>query len=113
MADAKVGHELKEINIEILDGPTFDAFCPLIRDLHITCIKDGALLGFLESAATPESVMLFWTKMSSDVISENIYFAIATAGDGTSVIGVVYLIHDQATNGRHRGDICKLMVHPQ
>jgi hypothetical protein len=50
MADAEVGHKPNiEINIEILDGSAYDTFCSLIRDLHITCIKDGAALSFLES----------------------------------------------------------------
>jgi hypothetical protein len=51
--------------------------------------------------------------MSSDIISRNIRVAVATAGDNVAVIGVVYLVRNQATDARHRGDICKLMIHPR
>jgi hypothetical protein len=60
MTAAKADHKLNvNINIEIIDGLAYEALCLLICNLYIICIKDGAILSFLESTAAPDSVMSF------------------------------------------------------
>ncbi|MDB0034766.1 GNAT family N-acetyltransferase [bacterium] len=80
-----------------------------LASLLITCVEDGASLGFitpfLESEATE-----YWDHVNNELQSGGRLLLVAAQGE--QVIGTVQLVLSDKKNGLHRADIEKLMVHP-
>ncbi len=76
-----------------------------LADLLAAVVADGASIGFLASPARAEAAR-YWL----GVLSPGVQLLLAEA-DG-QIVGAVQLQAASSANGRHRGEVAKLMVSP-
>jgi ribosomal protein S18 acetylase RimI-like enzyme len=74
-------------------------------ELLIACVNDGASLGF-HPPLSPARARQWWT----DLPFEETALLIARRDD--RIVGSVQLLAAESENGRHRGEVAKLIVHP-
>ncbi|MEU8762650.1 GNAT family N-acetyltransferase [Streptomyces sp. NPDC048659] len=75
-----------------------------LGDLLVDAVASGASLGFL-APLEPAEAAAWWTGAAGD---REVW---AAYGPGDEVLGAVTLVRDGKANGRHRGEIAKLVVH--
>ncbi len=79
-------------------------------DLLTACVEGGASIGFL--APLPrEEAEAYWTKIFGDLPGGFRLLLVARGADG-SIAGSAQLACESKANGRHRGEVQKVMVHP-
>ena len=76
-----------------------------LAELLVAAVADGASVGFLPPLALEEA-RRYW----SGVLAPGV--ALVLAEDTGRIVGAVQLHAASSTNGRHRGEVAKLMVHP-
>jgi acetyltransferase len=107
-------HEDKEIHIggamwtitELTsepDTPQREAFLHLLHD----SVEGGASVGFLPPLSRAEAEE-YWSGVFADVIGQR--RVLLAAWDGTNLVGSVQLELAMKPNGRHRGEVQKLLV---
>lgn len=90
-------------------GDDLPALLPdLVRILR-ACVDGGASVGFVQPF-TDEDAARFWRGVFTGVRARGRHLLIATLNG--QAVGTVQLITDMPANGRHRAEICKLLVHP-
>lgn len=90
-------------------GDDLPALLPdLVRILH-ACVEGGASVGFVQPL-TGEDAARFWRGVFAGVQAGGRHLLTATLEGRT--VGTVQLVTDMPANGRHRAEICKLLVHP-
>ena len=77
-----------------------------LADLLVAVVADGASVGFLPPLAREEA-RRYW----SGVLAPGVALVLAER-DGR-IVGAVQLHAASSANGRHRGEVAKLMVHPE
>lgn len=83
-----------------------DQLVHLLRE----CVHTGASLGFLAPLPEPDAIE-YWNAIAKQVESGS--RAVLIAREGTAVIGSAQLAFEVSKpNGRHRAEVCKVMVLP-
>ena len=77
-------------------------------DLLLDAVDAGDSVGFLESVSRDDAIE-FWERVFAEV--EFGRRLLLVARDGERVVGAVQLSLAQLPNGRHRGEVEKLLVH--
>jgi GNAT superfamily N-acetyltransferase len=97
------------VTLARLDGPAFDAAVPQLADVLVDAVDGGASVGFVHPF-TAEDAAAWWRTVRGGV--EQGSTLIWTAADGDGVLGTIQVKLTVAyTNGRHRAEIAKLLVH--
>lgn len=87
------------------DHASVDGLVDLLADV----IAHGASVGFLDSD-TRDELADYWSKV---IASLGPALALWVAEEGGRIIGTVQLAPCQRSNGRHRADLQKLLVHSE
>ncbi|MEV7771081.1 GNAT family N-acetyltransferase [Kitasatospora sp. NPDC086791] len=78
--------------------------------LLVETVRDGASLGFL-ATLDHDRAAAWWRALGPEVADGRLLLWTVRAADGR-LAGTVQLRPAAAANGRHRGEVAKLMVHP-
>lgn len=101
---------LDRITIAPLAANTYPAHVDGLAVLLLACVQAGASIGFVDPFGLTDSAA-FWTgKVGPAVVAGTRHVFIAK--DGERIVGTVQLDTATMPNQRHRGDVMKLMVHP-
>lgn len=93
--------DIKIYEIKILSDGTIDELAQLLIDT----VNDGASIGFL-TPMCKDKARNYWL----NVLDNGIYLFVAkVCGE---VVGTIQLRRCLTENGRHRGEVCRLMVNP-
>jgi GNAT superfamily N-acetyltransferase len=82
-----------------------------LSEVLIGCVEAGASVGFM-FPMTRAKAEAFWRSMSAS-ISRGERMLLAAEDAGGMIVGTVQIILNQPENQPHRGDIAKMLVHPQ
>lgn len=93
-----------------LSAADLDRRLPDLADLLHACVQDGASISFLLPFSL-EDAAAFWTKKVRPGVVAGTRALLVAEADGR-LIGTVQLDTDTPPNQPHRGEVCKLMVHP-
>ncbi|MGH2615384.1 MAG: GNAT family N-acetyltransferase, partial [Thermomicrobiales bacterium] len=76
-----------------------------LADLLVACVAEGASLGF-HAPVAPETARDWWAGFprTGD--------ALLVAERNGRIVGTVQLLDAESENGAHRGEVAKLLVHP-
>lgn len=88
-----------------------DATQQALAGLLIDCVAAGASIGWVRPPPV-DAALAFWRRVSAGITAgERLGWLLRS--DAGDLIGSVQLLLDQAENGRHRAEVCKLMVSPR
>ncbi|KJE34961.1 acetyltransferase [Thalassospira sp. HJ] len=96
--------------IRSLDADELTNLQEQFGEMLLACVKDGASIGFIEPF-TQQDAVSFWRDRIIPALRTG-KRTLYAAFDDQRVVGTVQLDYDTMPNQRHRGDISKLMVHP-
>ena len=100
---------IAEVAITRLDRPAFEAAIPQLALVLVDAVDGGASVGFVHPFG-PADAERWWHTVAGGV--EHGSTLLWVAEDGAGVVGTVQLKLTMAyTNGRHRAEIAKLLVH--
>ena len=77
-----------------------------LAELLVACVADGASLGFLGPLAL-DAARTWWATFPRDGV------VLLLAEQEDRVVGTVQLHAAESENGAHRGEVAKLLVHPE
>lgn len=95
--------------IETLSTDGFDAALHDLAAVLHACVLDGASVGFVLPFA-PAEARRFWEAQRAAVASGEKHILVAR--DGGRILGTATVILGMPPNGRQRGEIAKVLVHP-
>ncbi|ALW85515.1 hypothetical protein AUC43_10680 [Hymenobacter sedentarius] len=98
------------IQITTLAPEEIELSLPQLVELFQDAIASGAALGFL-SPLTDEEAGSFWRRVRDGVRAGALHLFVARDEATQQVLGTVQLALAPQTNGRHRADVAKMMVH--
>lgn len=102
---------LSAMQIETLPASSMHEVRDELVHLLRTCVHGGASLGFL--APLPEAEALdFWISLVPQMESGNRRVLVARDGPAGPIVGCAQLLFETKPNGRHRAEVCKVMVLP-
>ncbi|MDN3681310.1 GNAT family N-acetyltransferase [Vibrio tapetis subsp. quintayensis] len=93
--------------MNIIELPSLDGYQPSLETLLIDCVSSGASVGFIMPIDHQE-VTAYWQGVASDLANNTRKIWLAV--EDNQLLGVVQLSLCTKRNGRHRGEIEKLMV---
>src|SRR3954447_11880450 len=97
------------VAISRLDGPAFEAAIPQLALVLVDAVDGGASVGFVHPFG-PADARQWWRTLTAGIEQGSTLLWVAEDDDG--VIGTVQVKLTVAyTNGRHRAEIAKLLVH--
>ena len=76
-----------------------------LADVLVACVNEGASLGF-HAPLAPETAHAWWARFPRDGV-----VLLLAERDGR-VVGTVQMHPAESANGAHRGEVAKLLVHP-
>ncbi|MEV0648092.1 GNAT family N-acetyltransferase [Phytomonospora sp. NPDC050363] len=94
--------------ISALTPAAVEDHLPGLSALLADTVTGGASIGFL-APMPPDAAAAWWRAVAGRLGEDHLAWA---AHDGDRVVGTVQLVRATAPNSRHRGDVAKLMVHP-
>ena len=98
------------MHITPLPASDFPAAEPALVGLLRECVHGGASIGFLAPLAEAEALD-YWRGVASQVASGSRAVLVAREDDGR-IVGSAQLAYESKPNGRHRAEVCKVMVLP-
>lgn len=100
---------IAEVTISQLDGERFTAAIPQLALVLVDAVDGGASVGFVHPF-TPADAEQWWRTVTGGVVQGSTL--LWTAADEEGVVGTVQVKLTVAySNGRHRAEIAKLLVH--
>ncbi|MFI2606687.1 GNAT family N-acetyltransferase [Kitasatospora sp. NPDC018619] len=99
-------YTVAEATAQELDGAAEEFAGLLVETVH-----DGASVGFL-APLPPDEAAAWWRTLGPDVAAGRLVVWTARHRADGRLAGTVQLRPATAANGRHRGEVAKLMVHP-
>jgi acetyltransferase len=81
-----------------------------LRELLVTCVNGGASIGFLAPLAADEA-KAYWQKIAMD-LGGGYRLLLVGRDDGGRIVGSAQAAFESKANGRHRGEVQKVMVLP-
>lgn len=101
---------MQRIAIAELDAATWDQYeADLARLLQAT-VQAGASVGFILPFSLDDAGT-FWRSKILPLVRNRARIVLA-ASDGEAIVGTVQLVLDTPANQPHRGEVAKLLVHP-
>jgi len=97
------------IAIRAVDAGWIEANADMLGAVLLACVGDGASVSFLADL-TQDRATAFWHARRSGVADGGT--ALLVAFDGDMPVGTVMVVRAGTDNQPHRGDIAKLLVHP-
>ncbi|MFC4586606.1 GNAT family N-acetyltransferase [Sphaerisporangium corydalis] len=97
------------LNIGRPSPPELAGAAKELAGLMADVVHDGASVGFLAPLA-PDAAVTWWENLVPAVAEGHLIVWVAR--DDDRVLGTVQLKLERIPNGRHRGEVAKLMVHP-
>jgi ribosomal protein S18 acetylase RimI-like enzyme len=97
------------IAVRAVDAEWIDANADSLGAVLLACVADGASVSFLADL-THDRATAFWRARRAGVANGD--SALLVAFDGDTPIGTVMVVRAGTDNQPHRGDIAKLLVHP-
>lgn len=97
-------------DIDLLDVDGFDGHLQELADILFECVHGGAAVSFILPFKLSEAVS-FWQEMVRPSLVTERRVVIA-AKINERVVGTVQLDLDTRPNQPHRGDVAKMLVHP-
>src|SRR5688572_18085230 len=80
-------------------------------ELLIACVEGGASIGFLAPLARVEAEA-YWDRIIADLRGGHRVLLVAREAGGRRIVGSAQLACEARANGRHRGEVQKVMVLP-
>jgi ribosomal protein S18 acetylase RimI-like enzyme len=77
-----------------------------LAELLLVCVANGASLGFL-APLSPDAARSWWTGFPREGVT------LLVAEWAGCIVGAVQLHDAESENGAHRGEVAKLLVHPE
>ncbi|MFC9793679.1 GNAT family N-acetyltransferase [Streptomyces sp. NPDC127584] len=109
-ADDRIEPHTADDRIELLTPDAVRAHAPGgLTALLLDAVDSGASVGFLSPLAADEAAA-WWTGVAEEA-DRGVRDVWAAHGPDGSLTGVVTLVRAGAANGRHRGEIARLLVH--
>ncbi|MYS12255.1 GNAT family N-acetyltransferase, partial [Streptomyces sp. SID6041] len=109
-ADDRIELHTADDRIELLSPDAVRAHAPGgLAALLLDAVDSGASVGFLSPLAADEAAA-WWTGVAEEA-DRGVRDVWAAHGPDGSLTGVVTLVRAGAANGRHRGEIARLLVH--
>lgn len=96
--------------IDRLTAAELSAAAPELGELLVDTVAGGNSLGFLHPLE-PTAAADWWRALVPDVTAGRLLVWAARSADDGRIAGTVSLRPAQPANGRHRGEVGKLMVH--
>jgi ribosomal protein S18 acetylase RimI-like enzyme len=97
------------LHIERLTNPVpaadFEGLCAIL----LACVRAGVSIGFVEPVA-PGEIEAYWRKVAGEAAAGTRVILVAREGAGGPVIGSAQLAFEAKANGRHRGEVQKVIV---
>lgn len=97
--------------IHALSAAELDGCLPELTDLLHACVQAGASISFVLPFTKAEA-SAFWGEKVRPGVASGARVLLVARHAGT-LTGTVQLDCDTPSNQPHRGDVCKLMVHPE
>jgi ribosomal protein S18 acetylase RimI-like enzyme len=88
------------------DQPFSSADLDDLVELIVACVDEGASLGF-HAPLDRVRARTWWTGMPRSEVT------VLVARSGQRIVASVQLVAAESENGRHRGEVAKLIVHPK
>jgi ribosomal protein S18 acetylase RimI-like enzyme len=102
---------VSDIRIEPLSTSALAAAQGDLVDLLRACVHGGASIGFL--APLPDSEAIdYWSSLGPQVQAGSRTVLVAREATSGRIVGSGQLAFESRRNGRHRAEVCKLMVLP-
>ena len=99
-----------DIKILPLTGREAHEQCGALSEVLIACVHGGASVSFL-APLSREKAEVFWCSVADAVERGERILVVAKEREGR-VVGTVQVILKQPDNQPHRGDLAKMLVHP-
>ena len=97
------------LRIEPLSAPAVAAHRDELAGLLRACVDAGGSLGYLAPMPEEEAAE-YWTSVGPHVAAGT--RVVLVARDGEAIVGTAQLALETKPNGRHRGEVLKVMVAP-
>ena len=105
-----MSEEPKHIDISVLAGPEAHECCAALADVLIACVHGGASVSFMAPLDRGRAES-FWRGVAESVArGERVLVAAKDAG---KIVGTVQVVLKEPENQPHRGDVAKMLVHPE
>jgi len=102
---------VSEIVIECLSASAFAAAQDELVKLLQACVHGGASLGFLAPLLDSEAID-YWRALGPQLQSGRRTVLVAREGIEGRIVGSGQLAFESKSNGRHRAEVCKVIVLP-
>jgi acetyltransferase len=99
------------VQLEALSAAALPAAHADLVTLLTACVHAGASIGFLAPLADPEAAA-YWHGLAPQVESGGRTLLVARDGASGAIVGSGQLAFESRPNGRHRAEVCKVMVLP-
>jgi ribosomal protein S18 acetylase RimI-like enzyme len=99
------------ILLEPLDAGGLTASLDDLVQLLRSCVHGGASIGFLAPLPDGEAIE-YWSALGPQIQSGARAVLVAREGGGGRIVGSGQLAFESRRNGRHRAEVCKVMVLP-
>lgn len=96
------------VQISPLAAADFAAAEADLVDLLRDCVEGGASIGFLGPLSEGDA-LAFWRTVAPQVAAGS-RTVLAARGDGGRIVGSAQLVYESRANGRHRAEVCKVLV---
>ena len=100
-----------EIHLERLSASAFAAAEDELMKLLQACVHGGASLGFLAPLSDSEAID-YWRTLEPQIQSGARTVLVAREGIEGRIVGSGQLAFESKSNGRHRAEVCKVIVLP-
>ncbi|KZB61960.1 acetyltransferase [Thalassospira lucentensis] len=101
-----------QITIASFDADQLESHLEAFGEMLHACVQDGASIGFIEPFDAAAAIG-FWRDMVLPAMRGGRRDLFVALLGGSKVVGTVQLDCATMPNQVHRGEVCKLMVHPQ
>lgn len=101
-----------DADVTALTGSEAHAECGALADILIACVDRGASVSFMAPLAR-EKAESFWHGVADSVERGERVLLAARERGSARLIGTVQILLNQVENQPHRGDVAKMLVHPE
>jgi GNAT superfamily N-acetyltransferase len=99
------------IDIYALTGTEAQEQCGALAEVLIACVHGGASVSFM-APLDREKAESFWRGVADSVVRGERILVVAKERDGR-VVGTAQVVLNVPENQPHRGDVAKMLVHPE
>lgn len=100
-----------DIHVEPLSATAFEAAQDDLVQLLRACVHGGASIGFL-APLSEAAAREYWSALAPQVEAAQRTVLVAREGQGGRIVGSGQLAFESRPNGRHRAEVCKVIVLP-